>query len=84
VSCKCRKPKRLKNSAGGVDFFVCAKSKGGCGEEIIDLDFGSFNPYDILDKDCLECGGAGVSLKLSIAGYYESRCDYCDGTGIKL
>jgi hypothetical protein len=34
MSCKCQDPKRMKNSAGGVDFYVCARSKGGCGEEI--------------------------------------------------
>lgn len=35
MSCKCAQPKRLPNSAGGVNFVVCAKSLGGCGEEII-------------------------------------------------
>jgi len=34
MSCKCQQPKKIKNSAGGVDFYVCAKSQGGCGEEI--------------------------------------------------
>jgi len=81
MSCKCRKPQRLENAAGGIKFYVCAKSRGGCGEEIIDLDFGTFNPYDILDKDCTECAGTGVALRLSSAGYYEARCEHCDGSG---
>lgn len=34
MSCKCQQPKKIKNSAGGVDFYVCAKSLGGCGQEI--------------------------------------------------
>lgn len=34
MSCKCQQPKKMKNSAGGVDFYVCAKSLGGCGQEI--------------------------------------------------
>lgn len=34
MSCKCQQPKKMKNSAGGVDFYVCAKSQGGCGQEI--------------------------------------------------
>lgn len=82
MSCKCRNPKRLENSAGGNKFFVCAKSKGGCGEEIDDsLDFGRFNPYDVLDKDCPNCGGIGTVLKLSMAGYYDAFCEHCSGTG---
>lgn len=31
--CMCQNPKRVKNSANGVTFEVCAKSKGGCGKE---------------------------------------------------
>lgn len=81
MSCKCLNPKRMENSAGGEKFFVCAKSKGGCGEEIIDLDFGTFNPYDVLDKDCLNCGGIGTVLRLSMAGYYDALCEHCSGTG---
>lgn len=37
--CTCQTPKPLKNDADGVIFTVCAKSKGGCGEEISDNPF---------------------------------------------
>lgn len=32
--CTCHNPQPMKNDANGVVFTVCAKSKGGCGEEI--------------------------------------------------
>jgi len=33
--CKCQQPKKIKNEAHGQMFYVCAKSAGGCGQEII-------------------------------------------------
>lgn len=32
--CQCKYPKKLPNDANGIKFDVCAKSLGGCGEEI--------------------------------------------------
>lgn len=36
--CTCHNPQPMKNDANGVVFTVCAKSKGGCGEEVLDLE----------------------------------------------
>jgi ssDNA-binding Zn-finger/Zn-ribbon topoisomerase 1 len=83
MSCKCKKPMKVENSAYGKKFFVCAKSKGGCGEEIIELDFGTFNPYYDLYDDCPNCSGTGIVMRMSSLGAYDTNCDHCCGTGRK-
>lgn len=83
MSCKCKNPKKVENSAMGNKFYVCAKSKGGCGEEIFENGFGKFNPYYDLYEDCAECSGSGIVLRMSSIGWYDANCEHCSGTGRK-
>ncbi len=47
--CRCSEPKRTKNDAAGIAFYVCAKSKGGCGEEIVDEDLVLSDNFKFID-----------------------------------
>lgn len=90
MTCKCKNPKKMNNSAGGVDFVVCAKSKGGCGQQIEEKkepesygDPGDEAAYPglIFWSECPDCEGTGSIPKSYPSGYVEISCTHCNGSG---
>lgn len=85
--CKCKSPKPLTNEANKTKFTVCAKSLGGCGEEIGDdfsellKEFEDMLDGDFPPSDCPYCDGEGI-VRVPFSNPIElDFCTNCSGTG---
>ena len=86
--CNCKDKKTLTIEVNKTTFIVCAKSKGGCGKEIInDIKWENVK-LDITCwkvNECLECDGSGVKLRLQHNGITNPEtCKRCGGSGVEI
>jgi len=92
--CDCIVKQPMTNGADGISFIVCAKSKGGCGYEIVDSpqaiikqtlkNMGVVDIYSPQSGEviCPECDGGCFTMVCYGGMPIEKNCDYCDGRGV--
>ena len=84
--CKCKSPKKKVSEANGNSFVVCAKSQGGCGEEISQSFIAPPTQQEVTKAQidsmalniqlCEECEGDTY-----YGGFASIVCKRCDGKG---
>lgn len=89
--CKCKSPKKKVSEANGNSFVVCAKSQGGCGEEINQSFTVSPAQLEVTKEMidsiacgielCPDCEGGGFSMVCYGGMPIEKNCEHCDGRG---